>query len=75
MNPRLVRCLLAAIPVGFAAAGWGLYAGWHPLLAPLIYSVAGSAAFVLFALVAAPLRDWTPKPRPRLDDLLQPQST
>jgi hypothetical protein len=76
VNPRLVRRLLAAIPIGFAAAGWGLHAGWHPLLIPLLYCGAGSVAIVILALVAVPLRNRPARDEEsRLDGLLQPQST
>jgi hypothetical protein len=76
VNPRLVRRLFAAILVGFAAAGWGLHAGWHPLLIPLLYSGTGSIAVVILTLTAIPRQAWTSRARTaRLDDLLQPQST
>ena len=53
MNPQLVRCLLAAIVVGFAAAGWALSSGWHPALAVLVYCLSGSFALVALTLATA----------------------
>ncbi len=40
--------------VGLAAAIWAVQAGWHPLLALLVYSLAGSFALVVFAVAAVP---------------------
>ena len=61
MDPRLVRCLLAAIVVGLGAAGWTLSAGWHPVLALLVYSLSGSFALVALTLATAARR--APVPR------------
>ena len=76
MDPRLVRCLLAAIVVGLGAAGWTVSAGWHPVFALLVYCLSGSFALVALTLATAARR----APRPagsavRLHALPAPQST
>ena len=76
LNPQLVRCLLAAIVVGFAAAGWALSSGWHPALAVLVYCLSGS--FVLVALTLATAVHQALRPADsavRLHALPAPQST
>jgi len=76
VNPRLVMCLFAAMFVGIVAAGAALHAGWHPLLALLVYSLAGSVAVVACTLVAVPHRAPRLEPGPvRLAALAAPQST
>jgi hypothetical protein len=47
-------CLFAAFLVGLLAAVAAIVAGWHPLAALSIYSLAGSSALVAATMIVRP---------------------
>jgi hypothetical protein len=64
VNPRLVVCLLASVPLGMLAALASLAAGGGALLALLTYCAGGSLALVALALLLETGDASAPRPAP-----------
>lgn len=53
MSPKVVVCLVLSVMVGMAAFAWALITGWGVLIGIIAYSLTGSLALVMAAVVAS----------------------